>query len=86
MGPHPAALERAVALAQVAPSPVVELNRAVALVHSDGPDAALAALDAVRDDPRLARLHLYAAATAPIRGERNLLMARATAASARTEP
>ncbi|MFC9550887.1 RNA polymerase sigma factor [Rhodococcus sp. NPDC056960] len=97
------------ALAQVAPSPVVELNRAVALLHSDGPDAALAALDAVRGDPRLARLHLYgavrgevlerlgryeeaartledAAATAPTRRERNLLMARAAAASARTEP
>jgi predicted RNA polymerase sigma factor len=71
----------------VAPSPVVELNRAVALLHSDGPEAALAALDAVRDDPRLARLHLYdAAATAPTRRERNLLMARAASASARTEP
>ncbi|WP_280782970.1 RNA polymerase sigma factor [Rhodococcus opacus] len=97
------------ALAQVAPSPVVELNRAVALLHSDGPGAALAALDAVRDDPRLARLHLYgavrgevlerlgrygeaariledAAATAPTRRERNLLMARAAAASEQAEP
>lgn len=97
------------ALAQVAPSPVVELNRAVALLHSDGPEAALAALDAVRDDPRLARLHLYgavrgevlerlgrygeaartledAAATAPTRRERNLLMARAAAASEQAEP
>ncbi|AHK27886.1 RNA polymerase sigma factor [Rhodococcus opacus] len=97
------------ALAQVAPSPVVELNRAVALLHSDGPEAALAALDAVRDDPRLARHHLYgavrgevlerlgrydeaartledAAATAPTRRERNLLMARAAAASEHAEP
>ncbi|MFC9355631.1 hypothetical protein ACFTZB_03470 [Rhodococcus sp. NPDC057014] len=40
----------------------------------------------MRDDPRLARLHLDAAATAPTRRERNLLMARAAAASARTEP
>jgi len=97
------------ALAQVAPSPVVELNRAVALLHSDGPEAALVALDAVRDDPRLARHHLYgavrgevlerlgrydeaartledAAATAPTRRERNLLMARAAAASEHAEP
>ena len=48
------------ALAQLAPSPVVELNRAVAVLHADGPEAALVALDAIRDDPRLARYHLSA--------------------------
>ena len=53
------------ALAQVAPSPVVELNRAVAVLHADGAEAALAALDAIRDDPRMARYHLYGA----VRGE-----------------
>lgn len=49
------------ALAQLAPSPVVDLNRAVAVLHADGPQAALDALDAVRDDPRLARHHLLGA-------------------------
>ena len=54
------------ALAQLAPSPVVELNRAVAVLHADGPEAALAALDAVRDDPRLARYHLLGAVRADV--------------------
>ncbi|MGW6263753.1 RNA polymerase sigma factor [Cellulosimicrobium funkei] len=49
------------ALASVAPSPVVELNRAVAVGYADGPGAALVVLDAVADDPRLARHHLYGA-------------------------
>jgi predicted RNA polymerase sigma factor len=49
------------ALAQVAPSPVVELNRAVALLYLDGPAAALSALDAIRGDPRLSSYHLYGA-------------------------
>ena len=49
------------ALAQLAPSPVVELNRAVAVLHADGPQAALRALDAIRHDPRMARYHLYGA-------------------------
>jgi RNA polymerase sigma factor (sigma-70 family) len=52
------------ALAQIAPSPVVEVNRAVALLHADGPEAALSALDAIRDDPRMARYHLYGAVRA----------------------
>jgi predicted RNA polymerase sigma factor len=50
------------ALARLTPSPVVELNRAVALLHADGPAAALRALDAVREDPWLARYHLFGAA------------------------
>ncbi len=49
------------ALASVAPSPVVELNRAVAVCCADGPQAALVVLDRVADDPRLARHHLYGA-------------------------
>ena len=49
------------ALAQIAPSPVVELNRTVAVLYADGPAEALQALDAVRDDPRLARHHLLGA-------------------------
>jgi RNA polymerase sigma factor (sigma-70 family) len=54
------------ALAQVAPSPVVELNRAVALLHADGAAAALEALDAIADDPRMRRYHLYGAVRADV--------------------
>ncbi|HJV94990.1 MAG TPA: sigma-70 family RNA polymerase sigma factor, partial [Albitalea sp.] len=39
------------ALAQVAPSPVVELNRAVAVGMAFGPAAALEIVDAMRDEP-----------------------------------
>jgi RNA polymerase sigma-70 factor (ECF subfamily) len=54
------------ALAEVAPSPVVELNRAVAVSFADGPAAGLAVLDAVADDPRLARGHQLAATRADL--------------------
>lgn len=54
------------ALAQLAPSPVVDLNRAVAVLHAEGPEAALVAVDAVRDDPRLARYHLLGAVRADV--------------------
>ena len=46
------------ALAQLAPSPVVELNRAVAVSIAFGPDAALELVDALRDEPSLAGYHL----------------------------
>lgn len=45
------------ALAQVSPSPVVELNRAVAVGMAFGPEAALPIVDALADDPALARYH-----------------------------
>ena len=48
-------------LAQVWPSPVVALNRAVAIGLADGPVAGLDALDALRDEPQLAG-YAYAAA------------------------
>jgi RNA polymerase sigma factor (sigma-70 family) len=54
------------ALGQLAPSPIVELNRAVAVLHADGPQAALAALDRVREDQRLARYHLLGAVRADV--------------------
>ncbi len=54
------------ALAQIAPSPVVELNRAVAVLYADGPGAALAVLDAIADDPRLAGYHLLGAVRADV--------------------
>ena len=78
------------ALAQLAPSPVVGLNRAIAVLHADGPEAALAALDAIAGDPRLARYYLLGASRADVlrrlgrdaeadeelRRERGLLLSR----------
>jgi RNA polymerase sigma factor (sigma-70 family) len=46
------------ALAQIAPSPVVELNRAVAVAMAFGPAAGLALVDALRDEPTLEDYHL----------------------------
>ncbi|HYS79670.1 MAG TPA: DUF6596 domain-containing protein, partial [Anaeromyxobacteraceae bacterium] len=45
------------ALAQVAPSPIVELNRAVALGMASGPAAGLAVVDALTSEPSLAGYH-----------------------------
>jgi RNA polymerase sigma factor (sigma-70 family) len=46
------------ALAQLAPSPVVELNRAVAVAMAFGPAAGLEIVDRLRDEPRLGDYHL----------------------------
>jgi RNA polymerase sigma factor (sigma-70 family) len=54
------------ALAQRAPSPVVELNRAVALGMAFGPAAGLELADALRDEPQLARYHLLPAVRADL--------------------
>jgi predicted RNA polymerase sigma factor len=48
-------------LARVAPSPVVELNRAVAVAMAEGPAAGLALVDALADAPALANYHLLPA-------------------------
>ena len=45
-------------LAQITPSPVIELNRAVAVSMADGPRAALTLVDALATEPALARYHL----------------------------
>ncbi|QQR37762.1 RNA polymerase sigma factor [Devosia oryziradicis] len=45
-------------LSQVTPSPVIELNRAVAVSMADGPAAALVLIDAIKDDPTLRNYHL----------------------------
>lgn len=45
-------------LATTAPSPVVELNRAVAVSMAEGPEAGLALTDALVDDPALSGYHL----------------------------
>jgi RNA polymerase sigma factor (sigma-70 family) len=49
------------ALAQVAPSPVVALNRAVALSMAFGPAAGLEVVDALRSEPSLRGYHLLPA-------------------------
>ena len=48
------------ALAQVAPSPVVELNRAVAVGMAFGPSQALRLVDDLADEPALSSYHLLA--------------------------
>ncbi len=45
-------------LAEIAPSPVVELNRAVAVGMASGPAAGLQLVDALLDDPALRGYHL----------------------------
>jgi RNA polymerase sigma-70 factor (ECF subfamily) len=53
-------------LADVAPSPVVALNRAVAVAMRDGPAAGLVLLDALAADERLRGYHLLPAARADL--------------------
>ena len=45
-------------LARIAPSPIVELNRAVAVGMAEGPAAGLALVDRLLGEPALARYHL----------------------------
>ncbi len=45
-------------LAILTPSPIIELNRAVAVSMAHGPQAGLALVDALASDPSLARYHL----------------------------
>jgi RNA polymerase sigma-70 factor, ECF subfamily len=49
------------ALAQLAPSPVVELNRGVAYAMAFGPAAGLEIVDGLLEDPSLAQYHLLPA-------------------------
>ena len=67
------------ALAQVAPSPVVELNRAVAVAMAFGPAAGLEIVDALAAEPALARYHWLPS----VRGD--LLAKLGRHAEARTE-
>jgi RNA polymerase sigma factor (sigma-70 family) len=60
-------------LLALAPSPVVELNRAMALAQRDGPEQGLEALRAIADVARLDRYPFYAAAVGELelrRGDR----------------
>jgi len=51
-------------LAEIMPSPVIELNRAVAVSMASGPQEALAILDRLASDARLSRYHLLPSARA----------------------
>jgi RNA polymerase sigma-70 factor (ECF subfamily) len=53
-------------LARVSPSPVVDLNRAIAVALAEGPDAGLALLDMLDRDTRLAGYHLLPATRADL--------------------
>jgi RNA polymerase sigma-70 factor (ECF subfamily) len=53
-------------LYRVSPTPVVALNRAVALAMRDGPDLGLALMDELADDPRLVSHHLFHASRAEL--------------------
>jgi RNA polymerase sigma factor (sigma-70 family) len=53
-------------LACVAPSPVVELNRALAVAMAEGPAAGLALLDALREQSALREYHLLPSARAEL--------------------
>jgi predicted RNA polymerase sigma factor len=67
------------ALGALTPSPIVELNRAVAVGMAFGPAAGLAIVDALRDEPTLRSYHLLPA----VRGD--LLAKLARNAEARAE-
>ncbi len=64
-------------LADVAPSPVVELNRAVAVSMAEGPAAGLDVVDALRDEPTLRGYHLLSS----VRGDLLLRLGRPAEAS-----
>ncbi|WP_458681737.1 RNA polymerase sigma factor [Prescottella equi] len=53
-------------LLRLVPSPVVAVNRAVAVALRDGPEAGLVLLDELADEPRLRSYHPYPAARAEL--------------------
>ena len=69
------------ALAELNPSPVVELNRAVAVSMAYGPQAGLALVDALAAEPALARYHLLPS----VRGDLLARLGRAQEARAEFE-
>jgi RNA polymerase sigma factor (sigma-70 family) len=66
------------ALAELTPSPIIELNRAVAVSMAFGPAAGLELVDALREDPALAMYHLVPA----VRGDLLAKVGRYAEASA----
>ena len=68
-------------LAELTRSPIVELNRAVAVSMAFGPALGLDLVDALRDEPSLANYHLYPA----VRADLLTKLGRATEARAELE-
>jgi len=68
-------------LARLTPSPVVELNRAVAISFARGPAAGLELVDALRSEPSLKRYHLLPS----VRGDLLAKLGRASEARAELE-
>jgi RNA polymerase sigma factor (sigma-70 family) len=68
-------------LARVMPSPVVELNRAVAVSMADGPQAGLDLVDQLAAEPALRSYHLLPS----VRGDLLMKLGRATEAQAEFE-
>jgi RNA polymerase sigma factor (sigma-70 family) len=62
-------------LMHVAPSPVVALNRAIAIAQTDGPDSGLDALRAIPDSDRLREYPFYPAALGELEFRRGNLQA-----------
>src|SRR5204863_8113766 len=69
-------------LVQVVPSPVVELNRAVALAMAFGPQAGLDLVDALTSNPSLEGYHLLPS----VRGDFLFKLGRLAEARAEFEP
>jgi RNA polymerase sigma factor (sigma-70 family) len=65
-------------LARVTQSPIVELNRAVAVAMAYGPDAGLPLVDALADDPSMRQYHLFPS----VRGDLLARLGRGDEASA----
>jgi RNA polymerase sigma factor (sigma-70 family) len=68
-------------LAQIAPSPIVTLNRAVALAMADGPAVGLRLLETIVDEPQLQTYHLLPA----VRGDLLARLGRQVEAAAAFE-
>jgi predicted RNA polymerase sigma factor len=68
-------------LARIAPSPIVELNRAVAVSMASGPAAGLAIVDALTSEPSLQTYHLLPS----VRGDLLVKLGRAGEARAEFE-
>ena len=71
------------ALAQLTPSPVVELNRAVAVAMAFGPAAGLELVDALVAEPALAAYHLLPAVRGDLLAKLGAPPRRAPSSSAR---
>ena len=71
------------ALAQLTPSPIVELNRAVAVAMAFGPAAGLELVEALANEPTLENYHLLPAVRGDLLARLGRFASRAASSSAR---